>query len=270
MIADTGATGNFVNNDIDLVNETPTPFGIGVTVANSNVIRSKSKGDLPLPSIPAAARAAHKFNDIHQPLLSIGKLADSHCISIFDKEEVNVYHKSDVEIKATGAPVLAGKRGKTGLWNIPIHDKENETPHCVNSAYTQKSMEDLAKYLHHTAGSPVPEVWCKAIDNKQFASWPHLSSKFIRKHLPLKVEETTMGHMKAQRSNVRSTKKKKEDLEDELKELPPEPPRINIDRKHEVCGMVVGLDELTGLICTDLPGKFPFPSSKGMNYIFVL
>ena len=115
MIADSGATGHFVNNDIKLVNETPTPYGIGVTVANSNVIRSKTKGDLPLPSIPEAARDAHKFNDIHQPLLSIGKLADSHCVSIFDKKEINVYHESDVKITPTGAPVLTGTRGKTGL-----------------------------------------------------------------------------------------------------------------------------------------------------------
>ncbi|MGK3759525.1 MAG: hypothetical protein ACI8RD_011842, partial [Bacillariaceae sp.] len=27
----------------------------------------------------------HKFADIHLPLLSIGKLADNHCIPIFDK-----------------------------------------------------------------------------------------------------------------------------------------------------------------------------------------
>mmetsp|Transcript_20180 Transcript_20180/g.41904 ORF Transcript_20180/g.41904 Transcript_20180/m.41904 type:complete len:183 (-) Transcript_20180:163-711(-) len=30
------------------------------------------------------------------------------------------------------------------------------------------------------------------------------------------------------------------------------------------------MDELKGLICTDLPGRFPFISSQGNNYIFVL
>ena len=41
-------------------------------------------------------------------------------------------------------------------------------------------------------------------------------------------------------------------------------------REHQVGSPVFKLDELKGIICTDLPGRFPFISSWGNNYIFVL
>ena len=41
-------------------------------------------------------------------------------------------------------------------------------------------------------------------------------------------------------------------------------------QEHQVGSAVFKIDELKGLICTDLPGRLPFISSRGNNYIFVL
>ena len=40
--------------------------------------------------------------------------------------------------------------------------------------------------------------------------------------------------------------------------------------EHQVGSAVFQTDELKGLICTGLPGRFPFISSRGNNHIFVL
>ena len=41
-------------------------------------------------------------------------------------------------------------------------------------------------------------------------------------------------------------------------------------REHQVGSAIFKLDELKGMIFTDLPGRFPFISSRDNNYIFVL
>ena len=104
------------------------------------------------------------------------------------------------------------------LFNMPLtaawskreqQDQHKEPPvYCALSAYTQPTLEPLAMYLHSCAGWPVTETWCAAIANNNYSLWPHLSQfigpAWIRKHL-LKSRQTSMGHMKAIRSNTRPT-----------------------------------------------------------------
>ena len=82
--------------------------------------------------------------------------------------------------------------------------------HIALSAYNQKTAEDLAKYLHACAGYPVKETWVKAIAKGYYSTWPKLDRfkgpQWIMKHLPKSII-TTMGHMKATRQGIRSTKK---------------------------------------------------------------
>jgi hypothetical protein len=92
-----------------------------------------------------------------------------------------------------------------------------------------------------------------------------------------------MGHMKAIRSGMRSTKDRNKqpvkvavedaiDDDDEVPEL--ERPRSHIEtaKNHQVaCGIVeVKQSELKGLVGSDLPGRFPFTSNHGNKYIFVM
>ena len=53
--------------------------------------------------------------------------------------------------------------------------------------------------------NPVPETWIKAIDAGFFATWPGLTSQLVKKHLNRTIE-TDVGHLRADRKNVRSTK----------------------------------------------------------------
>ena len=101
----------------------------------------------------------------------------------------------------------------TSTWAPPEQQRIQEqqcTPQvsCALSAYTQPTLEALAIYLHSCASWPVAETWCNAIAKGNYSSWPHLSKciglAWVRKHVPTS-KQTTMGHMKAIRSNTRPT-----------------------------------------------------------------
>jgi len=135
--------------------------------------------------------------------------------------------------------------------------------HSANSAYDQSSKRDLAIFLHGCAGFPVKSTWITAIENGHYSSWPGLTVELVKKHLP-KSAETVLGHLHRQRQGVRSTTKVAPPLPPEL---PPRPVRSHIDRKQDVGTFVV---DLNGQIATDLPGRFPVTSSRGMKYVFLL
>jgi hypothetical protein len=71
--------------------------------------------------------------------------------------------------------------------------------------YELKTQPELIPYLHAAAGFPTKPTWIKAITNKQFASWPRLTTKAIAKHYP-ESKETLKGHGQKTRSRLRSTK----------------------------------------------------------------
>ena len=57
------------------------------------------------------------------------------------------------------------------------------TYNAVN-VYTMCTVPKLIKYLHQACWSPTVDMWCKAIDQGYFATFPGLMSTAVRKHLP--------------------------------------------------------------------------------------
>ena len=56
-------------------------------------------------------------------LLSTSKFAKANSITIFDKEEVNIYDANDTVITFTRGAILRGFKGPgSGLWQIPLVD----------------------------------------------------------------------------------------------------------------------------------------------------
>jgi len=80
---------------------------------------------------------------------------------------------------------------------------------------------------------------------------------------------TSMGHLHMQRQGVRSTTKASPSPPN-VKEEPLQPPRSHIDRKHQVGAQLIEMENLKGMISTDLPGCFQITSSRGHKYLFVL
>ena len=56
--------------------------------------------------------------------------------------------------------------------------------HVANSAYSMTTKHDLVQYLHRAAFRPIFGIWTKVIDAVYFATWPILTYKLVRNHLP--------------------------------------------------------------------------------------
>ena len=53
--------------------------------------------------------------------------------------------------------------------------------------------------MHAAAGFPVKETWIRAVRAGNYATWPGLGVKSMRKYFRDDVEETLKGHIKGQR-----------------------------------------------------------------------
>lgn len=136
----------------------------------------------------------------------------------------------------------------------------------------QQTNKDLITFFHTACCSPVPTTWIKAIENGQFATWPGLTPKLIRKYLP-SSEYTAKGHLKQERHGLQSTKKikaipstNKKDKK-EKDELFPNSETPNV-KTNELIISLTTINELI-VVYTDLTDRFPIQSSKGNNYILV-
>ena len=59
--------------------------------------------------------------------------------------------------------------------------------------YKFRKKDDIVKFLHGCALSPVKTTWIQAVKKKYFTTWPGLSDDTILKHLG-KVDATVKGH----------------------------------------------------------------------------
>ena len=76
----------------------------------------------------------------------------------------------------------------------------------IRNVYELPSTKQIVRYLHACAGFPTKKAWLKAIKAGNFATWPHLTAKEVRKHFP-ESNETAQGHLKNVKQGIRSTKK---------------------------------------------------------------
>ena len=237
---------------------------VGVFKEKEMFIAHKNDVDIKLTGKPIVTGTRNGDGDLWKiPLPSANELLES------DNELHDLWHKN-----------------KEWKDEIPISPSElktmkdekllNEVNHLALSAYNQKNAKDLVEFLHACAGYPVIETWIKAIKKGYYSSWPKLDRfkgpQWVAKHLSKSII-TTMGHMKATREGIRSTKKKEDETDeiiDDKTEL--EEPRPHMERtiNHQVACGVIATNELKGTISTDLPGRFPFTSDLLNNYIFVM
>jgi hypothetical protein len=76
---------------------------------------------------------------------------------------------------------------------------------AVHSVYELKTQPELVRYLHASAGFPTKPTWLKAIKNKQFSSWPGLTTDTLRRHFP-DFDKTQKLHGQCTPSQLQPTK----------------------------------------------------------------
>jgi hypothetical protein len=139
--ADTGATGHFMAiSDLPyLINITPVAQPLTVTLPDGSTMQSTHTAELNFPQIPPTARTCHVFPALAATgsLLSIGKLCDSGCQAIYDKDSVRIFHDGHI--------VLQGHRSPASrLWMIQLHQ---EIPTSLESASTAVHNQSLTKTI---------------------------------------------------------------------------------------------------------------------------
>ena len=182
-------------------------------------------------AVRSPARDIHITPGVDETLLiSTVKFAEAGYVTIFDRDEVNIYDQSDTVITVSRAAILRGWRepGTNDLWRIPLVPvvRNNNTDtiivkrppseylpnrpapaEAIHNVYELKTQPELIRYLHAAAGFPTKPTWYKAVKNGQFTSWPGLTAPAVAKYFP-ESEETIKGHARKMRSGLRSTKNK--------------------------------------------------------------
>ena len=188
----------------------------------------------------------------------MGQLADDGCKIILNKNTLNVYKNYK--------NILTGFRNKhDGLWDIPL--PINASPRIQEHPPTQKlniiihknqTKRNLMQYLHASLFSPTKSTLLTAIKNGNFIGWPGFSFENASKHLS-ETPATAKGHLDQHRQNLQSTKHSSEDF------FPTESPSIT----HQVvAALFENKADKKGYF--DLTGPFPYTSSRGNRYVFVL
>ena len=291
---DSAATKHFLMWNADCTNKRKTTNPIRVTVAQGATMTSTHEGDIHLSPLPPPARQAHLFKELQHgsgSLVSLGQLCDHGCFAVFTATTVKVYYN--------GKCIVTGYRTPhTGLWHIPIaappgfpaiqpEDQASAvttptpTPdvpkqpklHSCNASHHDPTVAQQVAFSHAALFSPSLSTLQKALDNNYITGFPGLNSKSLRRHPPQSIA-TTKGHMDQIRQGTKSTKPK------QPKQQPTEAPTASPDepfphslskgkRTHACFATLISRDA-TGTMHTDQTGKLATPSTRGMQYIFVL
>ena len=139
-------------------------------------------------------------------LISLGQLCNDNCTILLTKHQLHTIKE--------GKEILQGYQNLSdGLWDIPLPGSAKVQPtrttkHKLNIIIRKKQPAiDLVKYLHAACFSPVVSTWIRAIENNNFLTWPGLTTKLIKQHLPPSVA-TIQGHITREKQNLQSTTSK--------------------------------------------------------------
>ena len=138
------------------------------------------------------------------------------------------------------------------------------------STLTVKTVQDRVAFIYDAAGYPVVSTWLQAIHNGCFATWPYLYVSIVKKH-PQKSQIMALSHLEQQRNNTKSTEPNITNLpstnvsNSETASPPTEP--VVLLRTHCIYATC---EPISGKIFSNLPGRFPIQSTRGMNYILVV
>jgi hypothetical protein len=195
-------------------------------------------GDIANPKIPPGARSSIIFEDKDLPnhdLLSVGRLTEHGMVVSFSKQQAFV---TDEE----GEVALVAQGGDGDLYLVP--DGFAGVMFPKSSTASEK-----ARFYVATMGSPTMSTILNAV-RKGWLKLPGLTADILKNHPH--SEATARGHLDRTRAGLDSSKPK-EDTE-----------------KHQGKTIEVSAVQCRNILYTDLAGRFPLASGRGMEYIMVV
>ena len=131
---------------------------------------------------------------------------------------------------------------------------------------------EITKFHHQALGSPPVSTLLRVLRKHpdELSTIPGITRDLITKHLPPSTA-TAKVHMTRTRKGLRSTKVKTVQTPDAREALPDMEPTEEalsaID--DEILCYSITTDNDGNVVYSDLPGRFPIESYRGMNYFFV-
>ena len=150
-----------------------------------------------------------------------------------------------------------------GLWDVKLPTKKIMQQTVNALIHINKTKSQLADYLHACLFSPYPSTLQEAIQKNFLITWPGIDKINFNKYAANKIP-TIKGHMIQERKNLRSTKIQSPNTEDDSDYFP----------KKESSTKLLFSKLLPytpkELAYGDLTGRFPFKSSRGNEYIYIV
>ena len=107
--------------------------------------------------------------------MSLCQLSDDDCITILNKNEINI-----LKVKAL---ILKGHvYKKDGLWDISISRPVRNRAIAIITRDNTKT--ELIQYIHRLCFNPTPRTFLKVTKNGKFLTFSGLNNQQLLKHLP--------------------------------------------------------------------------------------
>ena len=262
---DSGATGHYIRpaEKHALINIQQEP-GPQVLLPDGTSLNATFSGNLPIPGLSPIATKGHVFNNLSSAsLLSVGRLCDDDCEVLFTK---NLVHATK-----HGNLILEGTRNKQdGLWDINLKQSIHKA-NIVIQKHTKTS--ELIEFYQGCLFSPTKSTLLHAAKQGNFIAWRGLTPQNIQKYYKPTIF-TAKGHLNQERKNLQSTKL--------ISPTPLSPADEFLNHEDFFPTLETRMSPTTDVLCSiqpfqakdtgysDLTGRFPYPSSRGNQYVLVL
>ena len=187
-IIDSGASKHYLKVNSPVINLRQVNDGANVTLPTGTKIKATHRGDIPVTDLSPTARSCNILPGLTQyALIAVGQLCDDGCDVSFKKHYVVITKNHKI--------IMKGKRNlRNNMYGINLHNLSfdnniyqsqlKETNNHAGNLYHLTKTKEVVQYLHCCCFSPATSTWCDAIDKGFFQTWPHLTSRFVRKYLP--------------------------------------------------------------------------------------
>ena len=271
MCEDSGCTDTlFRASDSHILHNIQQGGGLPVRLPNGARITSIATGEL---STPPLLTPVHIFKDEHldKSLHSVADWTNQGCTVTFTATGLTVLHNASGSIIQRSSKSPAAR-----LWDLSFgqHFLEPSTPphtsgSCSN-VVNHETNSQFVQYVYASFGSPPPSTFKTAVAKGYLRTYSGLTTAIVNKNVP-HTPASAKGHLDRNRKGQRSTRatvssqlnpRQSEEVFDE---------DVSLDEHIYTSVYPIDDPELAAeyINYSDLPGKFPFQSVKGMNYMLL-
>ena len=264
-IWDCGATGLFFRkSDSVLLSSVSTGGGLSVGLPNGDTIASTATGIFPTPVI---SPEAHIFEDecLNRSLVGLAEYCNNGCTMTFTSTSATLTHDT------TGAVISRSlKDADATLW--PIDLRPAPPPSIASNVIRNEIHADIVAFGHATFFSPTDSAMANALRRGYLGNFPKLTLHMFTQNKPNSIA-TAKGHLKQTRQQSFSKSRIRHsspapDISDVAE--PDFPSEEEADEQAYFNSISTSVLRTSSAInYSDMPGRFPFPSHLGHEYMLL-